>query len=82
VGAVVGATRSPRALPLAEVGGVLLAPGIGAQGATAADVAAVFAGCATGSVLPSVSRGLLAVGPERLRSEALRLQEDLAGALG
>lgn len=81
VGAVVGATRSPHALPLAAVGGVLLAPGVGAQGATAADVGAVFAGCPAGSVLPSVSRGLLSKGPDRLRAEALRLQEDLAGAL-
>jgi orotidine-5'-phosphate decarboxylase len=81
-GAVVGATRAPRVLDLAATGGVILAPGVGAQGATAADVAAVFAGCPAGSVLPSVSRGLLATGPQRLRSETLRLQEDLAGALG
>lgn len=81
VGAVVGATRAPRALPLAATGGVLLAPGVGAQGATPADVGAVFAGCPAGSVLPSVSRGLLAKGPERLRPEALQLQEALAAAL-
>lgn len=81
VGAVVGATRSPRALPLATTGGVLLAPGVGAQGATAADVAAVFAGCPAGSVLPSASRALLAKGPDLVRSEALRLQEALAAAL-
>lgn len=81
VGAVVGATRAPRALALATAGGVLLAPGLGAQGATVADVAAVFAGCPAGSVLPSVSRGLLAGGPDGLRALALRLQEDLAAAL-
>ncbi len=82
VGAVVGATRSPQALPVATLGGVLLAPGVGAQGATAADVGAAFAGCPPGSVLPSVSRGLLSQGPDGLRSGALRLQEDLAAALG
>lgn len=81
VGAVVGATRTPSALPLATTGGVLLAPGVGAQGATVADIAAVFAGCPAGSVLPSISRGLLSGGPARLRSDALRLQEDLAAAL-
>lgn len=82
VGAVIGATRTPGALPLAAVGGVLLAPGVGAQGATAADVGAAFAGCPAGAVLPSASRGVLAHGVHRLRAEALRLQEDLAAVLG
>lgn len=82
VGAVVGATRTPGTLPLPAVGGVLLAPGLGAQGATPADVGAAFAGCPPGSVLPSVSRGLLNGGPRQLRAGALRLQEDLAAVLG
>jgi orotidine-5'-phosphate decarboxylase len=81
VGAVVGATRAPGSLPLAATGGVILAPGIGAQGAAAADVAAVFEGCPAGSVLPSVSRALLRSGARQLREEALRLRDDLAAAL-
>ena len=82
VGAVIGATRSPGALPLPAAGGVLLAPGVGAQGATAAQIGAVFAGCPAGSVLPSVSRALLAAGPTGLRAGADRLQQDLAAVLG
>jgi orotidine-5'-phosphate decarboxylase len=42
---------------------LVLAPGIGAQGATFADLAARFAG-AKQRVLPSVSRALLARGPD------------------
>lgn len=81
VGAVVGATRSPGTLPLTETGGVILAPGVGAQGATATDVAAVFRDCPPGSVLPAASRALLRSGPQHLREGALRLRDDLAAAL-
>lgn len=84
VGVVVGATLAPSAFPLAELGGPILAPGVGAQGATAADVAALFGGCPPGSVLPSVSRSVLAAGPsvESLRSAALRELDAMAAALG
>lgn len=81
VGAVVGATRAPPAVPLSTVGGVLLAPGVGAQGATAADVGRLFDGCRPGSVLPSASRSLLGGGPSQLSAAAERLRDDLAGAL-
>ncbi len=64
VGAVIGATLERGAFPLPSLGGVVLAPGVGAQGATAADVASRFADCAPGSVLPSVSRSVLGAGPE------------------
>ncbi len=64
VGAVIGATLPPSDFPLSQLGGVILAPGLGAQGAGPADVAERFAGCAPGTVLPSSSRGLLQHGPE------------------
>ena len=46
VGAVIGATLSRVGFALAQLGGLILAPGLGAQGAAPADVAARFAGCA------------------------------------
>jgi orotidine-5'-phosphate decarboxylase len=64
VGAVIGATRAPSAFELAGLGGVILAPGVGAQGGTAEGAAALFAGCAPGTVLPSASRSLLVAGPD------------------
>lgn len=83
VGAVVGATRRAGGFPLPEVGGVLLAPGIGAQGAGAGEVAGLFGGCRPGTVLPSASRSLLGAGPSvgSLRGAAERLRDEMAGAL-
>jgi orotidine-5'-phosphate decarboxylase len=83
-GAVVGATLSPSAFVLSQFNGPFLAPGVGAQGAGPADVAALFAGCTPGSVLPSVSRSVLTAGPsaEALRSAAARARDDLAAAIG
>src|SRR5271155_180516 len=84
VGAVVGATMEPSAFALSQLGGVILAPGLGAQGARPVDVAARFAGCRPGTVLPSSSRGLLNEGPEAadLRRSALALNRELAAAMG
>ena len=65
VGLVVGATVDPAAaaaLELAGLGGPVLAPGLGAQGASAADLARVF-GAARSVVLPTTSRDVLAAGP-------------------
>jgi orotidine-5'-phosphate decarboxylase len=64
VGAVMGATIEGAATEtLAHLtNALLLAPGIGAQGATFGDVARNF-GPAVGRVLPAVSRGILARGP-------------------
>ena len=42
VGAVIGATLEPSAFALSQLGGVILAPGLGAQGAGPADVAVAF----------------------------------------
>lgn len=78
VGAVIGATLECSTFPLPQLKGVVLAPGLGAQGATPADVAARFADCPAGTVLPSASRAVLEAGPEpkdlRRRAEAFARQ--------
>ena len=62
LGVVVGATvqNPPR---LDDVGGMVLMPGVGAQGGTMADVRRI-AGKATHLVSPNVSRGVLRNGPD------------------
>jgi orotidine-5'-phosphate decarboxylase len=62
--------------------GPFLAPGIGAQGATAADLRTVF-GTATGAVLPATSREVLGHGPSLpgLRNAAERALEACARVL-
>jgi len=84
VGAVVGATLEPSAFALSQLGGVILAPGLGAQGAGPADIAVRFAGCRPGTVLPSSSRGLLNEGPDpaSLGRSARSLNRELAAAMG
>jgi orotidine-5'-phosphate decarboxylase len=84
VGAVIGATLEPSQFELSQLGGVILAPGLGAQGAGPADVALRFAGCRPGAVLPSSSRGLLTEGPDAaaLRDAARSLNRELAAAMG
>ncbi len=84
VGAVIGATLPSTSFSLASLGGVVLAPGVGAQGATAADVAAHFAGCVPGTLLPSVSRSLLLAGPDvaSLAAATRRAVDEMADALG
>ncbi|MFD7945601.1 orotidine-5'-phosphate decarboxylase [Streptomyces sp. NPDC059744] len=81
VGAVIGATLGDAGVNLA-VNGPLLAPGIGAQGATPADLPGVF-GAAVGNVLPSVSRGVLRHGPDvsGLREAADRLTDEVRAAV-
>ena len=82
VGAVVGPDPGLPPLDLAAANGLLLAPGVGAQGATAADVAAVFAACPD-RVMPSASRSLLAAGPgtAALRDAAARLNGEFRALL-
>jgi orotidine-5'-phosphate decarboxylase len=84
VGAVIGATLPPSAFPLSQLGGVILAPGLGAQGASPEDLAARFAGAAPRSVLASTSRALLSAGPNpaNLRQAATDLGDELATVLG
>jgi orotidine-5'-phosphate decarboxylase len=80
VGVVVGATGEYD-LDLTAVNGPVLAPGLGAQGATPADIAARFTGV-SGTVLPTVSRSVLRHGPEAgaLRAAVGRLRDELAAA--
>jgi orotidine-5'-phosphate decarboxylase len=83
VGAVVGATVGDAGVAHGlDVNGPLLAPGIGAQGATADDLRAVF-GAALGAVLPSSSREVLRGGPDPagLRAAALRTLDGVRAAL-
>jgi len=82
VGATVGSAVRDLGLDLAGVGGPLLAPGFGAQGAGAADVAAVF-GAARSAVLASTSRAVLAAGPDAaaLRAATDRATADVRAAL-
>ncbi len=84
VGAVIGATLARSEFALSQLGGVILAPGLGAQGAGPGDVAERFAGCAPGAVLPSSARGLLVHGPEpvELRRHARTLSRELAALMG
>lgn len=79
-GAVVGATIGPdTGLDLA-INGPLLAPGYGAQGGTAADIAAIF-GTSARWVAASSSRGILGAGPDpaALRDAVRRANDDLRG---
>ena len=63
VGATVGDTVQRLGLDLAAANAPLLAPGLGAQGATTADLRTVF-GAALGNVLASSSREILGAGPD------------------
>ena len=78
VGAVVGATIGETRENL-HVKGPLLVPGIGAQGGTVDDVRRIF-GRSADHVLPSVSREVLAAGPDRtaLRDVTARLVDEFA----
>ncbi|AHH96126.1 orotidine-5'-phosphate decarboxylase [Kutzneria albida] len=82
VGLVVGATVGRSGLDLSALNGPLLAPGFGAQGATAADLRAVF-GDTLPAVLPASSRDVLRHGPDvaALRAAALRTGESVAQLL-
>ncbi|MEG3630396.1 orotidine-5'-phosphate decarboxylase [Streptomyces poriticola] len=81
-GAVVGATLGDLSSYDLAINGPLLAPGIGAQGATPADLPRVF-GAAVRNVLPNVSRGVLRHGPEvgALRASAERFAEEIRAAV-
>jgi orotidine-5'-phosphate decarboxylase len=82
VGAVVGGTTRAGGFDIGRLGGPVLAPGFGAQGATAADYPRLYGNCPPNTVLASVSRDILRAGPdpERLAAAAGTWQRDLAGA--
>ncbi|GHJ38907.1 orotidine-5'-phosphate decarboxylase [Streptomyces sp. TS71-3] len=81
-GAVVGATLGDLSSYDLAINGPLLAPGIGAQGATPADLPGVF-GAAVRNVVPSVSRGVLRAGPDpaALRAAAARFADEVRAAV-
>ena len=69
IGATVGDAVQKLGLDLASANAPLLAPGVGAQGATAEDLRKVF-GAALGNVLASSSREILGAGPDRAALKA------------
>jgi orotidine-5'-phosphate decarboxylase len=79
LGIVLGATVGETPVSLGALNGPILAPGVGAQGGTAADVRRIFAGVSS-AVLPSVSREVLRHGPDvhALRAAATRLADEYA----
>ncbi|MET1065069.1 MAG: orotidine-5'-phosphate decarboxylase [Arthrobacter sp.] len=81
VGATVGSALTDLDLDLAAVRGPILAPGLGAQGATAADLRRTF-GAAYGQVLGTSSRDILGAGPrvQDLADAARRTLEALRAA--
>ncbi|ADB75736.1 orotidine-5'-phosphate decarboxylase [Geodermatophilus obscurus] len=78
-GVVVGATLPELDVDLTGLGGPVLAPGLGAQGGSAADLRRLF-GRGT-AVVPTVSRDVLAAGPDPagLRAAAERWAAELTG---
>ncbi|MGO4227331.1 orotidine-5'-phosphate decarboxylase [Arthrobacter sp. YAF34] len=81
VGATVGSALTALDLDLAAVRGPILAPGLGAQGATAADLRRTF-GAAYPQVLATSSRDILGAGPKAaaLRDAARRTLDELLSA--
>ncbi|WP_281405736.1 orotidine-5'-phosphate decarboxylase [Arthrobacter yangruifuii] len=79
VGATVGTALTDLEIGLAASRAPLLAPGLGAQGATAADLRKTFA-AAYPQVLATSSRGILRAGPDprSLREAAARASGELA----
>ncbi|MFC9788366.1 orotidine-5'-phosphate decarboxylase [Rhodococcus sp. NPDC127528] len=81
VGLVIGATRG-HGLDLSEFSGPILAPGLGAQGATVADLAEIFADSRE-LLLPNTSRDVLRHGPSvsALREAAERVRDEVEAGL-
>jgi orotidine-5'-phosphate decarboxylase len=77
-GVVVGATLTELDVDLDGLGGPILAPGLGAQGGSPADLRRLFG--EHRAVLPTVSRDVLAAGPDPagLRAAAERWASELA----
>ena len=82
-GAVIGATRHAPQFPLSRLGAPFLVPGVGAQGGTSDDVAHLFTGVPTGSVVVNVGRAISDAGPERraVTDAARRWRDDVVAAL-
>jgi len=82
VGVVVGATIGKTGTRFDHLNGSILAPGLGAQGGTAAGIAEVF-GAALPLVLPTTSREVMGAGPDpdRLRAAAASTLASVRGVL-
>jgi orotidine-5'-phosphate decarboxylase len=82
IGATIGKAVQRLGLDLAGANAPLLAPGVGAQGATAEDLRVVF-GAALGNVLASSSREILGAGPDvvTLRAAARHTAQHLSAIL-
>jgi orotidine-5'-phosphate decarboxylase len=82
VGVVIGATIAAPDVDLSRLNGSILAPGLGAQGATASDLGTVF-GTARVNVLPSMSREVMNAGPApaALRAAARRALGEMEAAI-
>ena len=78
-GVVVGATLRELDVDLDGLGGPILAPGLGAQGGSVADLRRLFG--AGRAVVPTVSRDVLRAGPDAtaLRAAADRWTAELTG---
>ncbi|HLU33322.1 MAG TPA: orotidine-5'-phosphate decarboxylase [Natronosporangium sp.] len=81
-GVVIGATVGAEGLDLSRLGGPVLVPGLGAQGASAADLRTGFR-VDRGALLPSYSRQVLSAGPEvaDLRAAVERVAAECRHAL-
>jgi orotidine-5'-phosphate decarboxylase len=82
IGVVFGATCPADGYDLAAMGGPVLAPGLGAQGATVDDIAARF-GSYRHRVLPTASRSVLSAGPDvaTMRAAASELADSCRALL-
>ena len=80
VGSTIGVLPPATAELLAQLGGPILAPGLGAQGATVADLRACF-GQSYGRVIAPVSRGITKAGPN-LAALRARLEDWQSQLLG
>lgn len=78
IGATVGDAPAKLGIDLAASKAPLLTPGLGAQGATARDLADSFVGCFS-QVLATSSRDILKAGPDlaALRARAVAVREEL-----
>jgi orotidine-5'-phosphate decarboxylase len=83
IGATIGEAVRELGLDLPAANAPLLAPGVGAQGATAGDLQRVF-GAALGNVLASSSRDILGAGPDgaNLKAAARHTAQQLRAILG
>jgi orotidine-5'-phosphate decarboxylase len=82
IGATVGDAVRRLGLDLAASNAPLLAPGVGAQGASAGDLRGVF-GAALGNVLAASSRDILRAGPDgaALKASARHTAQELGSLL-